>query len=260
MKCRQALLELSSYLDEMLDTERAVQVADHLNVCASCRRQLDRLLLLREKLSALGSVPAPPYLRHLVQLRLENARQDSWRVWLREEWEYRWSKIKTTESMWFLTRIAGTVATCVLFLLISTAAMSPLYLQLGPSSHDRGGPPPNVRQQLGWGVLKNLGLMPVEAQRRPISPSEPRINDLYLLNFGQTASRAGHDDTFSVVAVVDRSGAAKIQDVLEYPADSTLLSEFNSMIQTARYRPASLNGRAVDAHLVMTFSKISVYD
>ncbi len=260
MKCRQALPQLSSYLDEMLGPETAVQVEGHLNACASCRAQLDRLLLLKAKLSALGGVTTPPYLRHLVQLRLESARQDSWRVWLREAWEYRWSRIKTTESMWFLTRIAGTVATCVLFLLISTAALSPIYLQLTPPSHDRGGPPQNVRQQLGWGVLKNLGLMPVEAQRRPISSSEPRINDLYLLNFGQTASRAGRDDTFSVVTVVDRRGAAKIQDVLEYPTDSALLSEFNSMIMSARYRPASQNGRAVDAHLVMTFSKISVYD
>ena len=57
-----------------------------------------------------------------------------------------------------------------------------------------------------------------------------------------------------------RSGAAKIQNVLEYPADSTLLDNFNNMLISARCRPASHNGRAVDSHLVLSFSKISVYD
>jgi hypothetical protein len=260
MKCKEALSELSPYADEMLATARAVQVSDHLEECSSCRAQFDRLVLLRRKLRTLGSVTEPPYLRHLLELRLEGARQDNWRTWLREAWEYRWSRIRTTETMWFLTRITGTVATCVLFMLISVAAMSPLYLQFNTAVRERGAPPPNVSQQLGWGVLKNLGMRPVEAQKRPISSSEPMINDLYLLNFSQTASRTRHDDNISVVTVVDRSGAAKIQDVLEYPVDSTLLSEFNTMIQSARYRPASQNGRAVDAHLVMTFSKISVYD
>ncbi len=68
------------------------------------------------------------------------------------------------------------------------------------------------------------------------------------------------DGTISVVTVVDRSGTVKIQNVLEYPADNNLLTKFNDMIESARARPASQNGRAVDAHLVMTFSKISVYD
>jgi hypothetical protein len=260
MKCKEVLTDLSPYVDEMLETFRAVQLSNHLNGCASCRAQYDRLLQLRRKLNGLGAVNAPPYLRHLVELRLQNARQDTWRTWLRETWEYRWSRIRTTERMWFLTRITGTVATCVLFMLISVAAMSPIYLQFNPPTRERGGLHPNVSQQLGLSVLKNLGLRPVEAQKRPISSSEPRINDLYLLNFSQSASRTSQDDNVSVVTVVDRSGAATVQDVLEYPADSELLSEFNTMIQSARYRPASQNGRAVDAHLVMTFSKISVYD
>ena len=56
------------------------------------------------------------------------------------------------------------------------------------------------------------------------------INDLYLVYFGQSAMRTGKDDTFSVVTMVDRSGAAKIQNVLEYPADRKLLTDFNSML------------------------------
>jgi hypothetical protein len=146
------------------------------------------------------------------------------------------------------------------FFLVLSSAMSPIYIDLPVQISERGGNAQQIRQQLGVSVLKSLGLLTKEAQRRPISPSEAMINDLYLLNFGQSASRATSDDSFSVVTMVDRSGAATIQNVLEYPADSTLLYNFNSMLVSARCRPASQNGRAVNSHLVLTFSKISVYD
>ncbi|MGD0309004.1 MAG: hypothetical protein ABSC02_06910, partial [Acidobacteriota bacterium] len=57
---------------------------------------------------------------------------------------------------------------------------------------------------------------------------------------------------------VDRSGAAKIQDILEYPVDESLLSAFAEMIMSANWRPASRNGRAVDSQLVLTFSRVYV--
>ena len=89
---------------------------------------------------------------------------------------------------------------------------------------------------------------------------DPKISDLYLLKLGETASRTGHDDTVSVVTVVDRSGAATVRDILEYPDDESLLSEFTDMIMSAGWRPASKNGRAVDSPLVYTFSKIYVFN
>jgi hypothetical protein len=178
------------------------------------------------------------------------------RARLRDVLEYRWSVIRSTERMWYLTRILGTVMTSVFFLMI-IASMSPGYLD----QNSDGGPlPPAYRQQLGISVQKALGLTPIEAQRRPISPSEPRFNDLYLLNYSQSMPHSGGDDTFSVVMEIDRNGAAKIQNVLQYPEDKALLNNFNTMFMNARSRPASLNGRAVDSHLVLTFSKVSVYD
>ena len=166
-----------------------------------------------------------------------------------------WSRIRTTERLSYVARFLGTASAFVFFL----ALCNPFYIDLRDRAPDRG-PSQNIRQQLGIYVLKNLGLLPVEMQRKPISPSEPRINDLYLLKFGESASRTGSDDSFSVFTLVDRSGSAKIQNVLEYPADSRLLNSFNHMISSAQLRPASLNGRAVDSHLVLSFSKICVYD
>lgn len=256
MKCDRVLRWLSEFLDEVLDGERTFQVSQHLEQCAGCRKEFQRLATLRKKLTSLGTVHAPDYLQHLVKLRLNNEKQNTLRVRLRDALEYRWSVIRTTEGMWYWTRILGTVMTSLFFIMI-VASMNPIYLD----QNSEGGPlPPAYRQQLAGSVLKNLGLIPKEAQRRPISPSDPTINDLYLLNFGQSVSRSGKDDTLSVVTVVDRSGAVKIQNVLENPEDKALLNSFNSMLTNARCRPASVNGRAVDSHLVLAFTKISVYD
>ncbi len=256
MNCERVLNRLSEFLDEVLDRAGMIQVTQHLGQCAHCRREYERLTLLRKKLSSLGTVRAPDYLQHLVELRLSNEKENTMRARLRDALERRWSIIRTTEGMWYLTRILGTVMTSVFFVMI-VASVNPAYLD---QSLEGGPLPPVWRQQLPSSVLGKLGILPPEAQKRPISSSEPMINELYLVNFSQTLSREGEDDTLSVVAVVDRSGAAKIQNVLEYPSDRELLSSFNNMLTSARCRPASQNGRAVDSHLVLTFSKVSVYD
>ncbi len=256
MICKRVLKHLSEYLDDAVDGERSLELSRHLAHCGGCRREYERLSLLRKKLSSLRAVQAPDYLQHLVQLRLANQSENTLRARLRDALERRWSIIRTTEGMWYFTRILGTVMTSVFFVMI-VASVNPAYFD---QTSDRGPLPPSYRQQLPLSVLAKLGLLPLEAQKRPISSSEPMINDLYLLNFSQTLSREGRDDTLSVVAVVDRSGTAKIQNVLEYPADQQLLNSFNSMLTSARCRPASQNGRAVDSHLVLTFSKVSVYD
>lgn len=258
MKCEVVQKVLSPFLDEMLGSNLALEVSDHLGACYGCHKELNRLVSLRSMLGSLKKVEAPQYLRHLLQIRMRNQEQNSWTTQLRESLEYRWARIRSTERIWYLTRILGT-ATTLFFFLILRSAMGPISVEFPAQIADRGGPEQHLRQ-LGISVLKNLGLLPVEVQRRPISPSEPRINALYLLNFGQSVSRSGSDDSFSVVTVVDRRGTAKIQNVLEYPADSSLLYDFNTMIASARCRPASQNGKAVDSHLVLAFNKISVND
>jgi len=258
MECRKVISRLSLLLDDMLDSQQGRETLQHIDQCQECRREWNRLVELQRKLRALGRAPAPDYLHHMVRARIEAARQRAWQASLQSTIEYRWARIRSTEGMWFLTRLAGTAATCVFFLLIS-AALTPAYFNIQVPG-ERGNLSPEARYQLVTGVLKNLGMTPVEAQKKPIGKSDPMIHDLYLLNFGQSASRTSADDSFSVVTAIDRSGSVKISSVLEYPADKSLLTDFNAMIMSARCRPASQNGRAVDSHLVMNFSKISVYD
>ncbi len=254
MKCENVLKQLSWFVDDVTNREEADRISRHLNQCSPCQREFNRLVELRRKLRALDTIEPPDYLKHLIDLRLDATVRQAWPGRLKEALEYRWSKIRTTEAMWYLTRLLGTATTFVFFLAIS-AAMSPLYLSFDQQQmRERTAMYETFREKL----LKNLGI-PVEAQKHA-NPSGPQINPLYYLNFGENASRTTPDDSLAVAAVVDRSGAAKIQNVLEYPADSSLLAEFNSMLTSARCRPAIQNGRAVDGHLVLVFSKITVYE
>jgi len=255
MKCKTVLKLLSWFIDDVMDRDEADGILRHLNQCSGCRTEFNRLLELRRKLGALVNVAPPDYLKHLVELRMNMTVRESWRERLRNAWEYGWSKIRTTEGMWYFTRLLGTATTFIFFFMISSS-MNPLYLSFDQrQSPERTAMYETFREKL----LKNLGI-PVGTQNRRAVPSEPQINDLYYLTFGENASRAGHDDSLAVAAVVDSSGAAKIQNVLEYPADSALLAEFNSMLTSARCRPAIQNGRAVNGHLVLAFSKITVYE
>ncbi len=259
MNCKTVIKSLSPFADDRLEVDLAVQVSEHLKTCAGCRKEYERLVVLKRSLRSLGNVPTPEYLHHFLQMRLASQKQNKWKAQLREAFEYAWSRMRTTEGLWYVTRLAGMAVTFVLFVGI-TAAVTPMYFDLRSSAGDRLLASQEL-PQFRMVFLKNLGLIPPDAQRKPINPSEAKINDLYIVKFGQDASRNGNaDDTFSVVASVDRKGVAKIQNVLEYSADSSLLNEFSDMISSARFRPASLNGRAVDSRMVFTFSKISVYD
>jgi hypothetical protein len=258
MRCEKVLGQLSSFLDEVMDRDLATGIAQHLRACPTCNREFARLEKLRNALNNLPPVETPDYLHNLVELRISTARQHSWRNSLQSALEYQWSRIRTTEGIWYLTRLTGAMAALVLFIAISSA-MNPMELEFGDQLASRGFTSRALRsQQLAFGVLTNLGMPPVEAQKRPISPSNPKTNDLNLVNLGQNASTSAHDDTISVVTFIDRNGRATVRRVLEYPADESLLSAVTDWISSTSWRPASRNGRAVDSNVILTFSKIYV--
>ncbi len=254
MRCERALAGLSVYLDGMLPGTAAAAIARHLEGCEGCKGELSRLQRLRRELGALERVQAPPILRNLVGAGI--AARESWTASLRRELEFRWSRIRSTERLWYAARLLGTACTFILFVAVFFA-MNQIRIEALPQAAAAGG---DLRLELGLNVLRNLGMTPLEAQRKPIMLRDPQINVLYLLSFGESVSKSPVDDSFSVVTRVDRNGAAQIQGVLEYPRDRTLLSDFHAMISSARCRPASLNGRAVDSLMVFSFSKVSVYD
>jgi hypothetical protein len=259
MRCETVRGHLSCFVDGMLERDVASDVSLHLQACTDCDLEFTRLQRLQQALRNFHPVEAPVYLRSLVEMKIENARRHSWRRDLRHAWEYRLSKIRSTEGIWYLTRLVGAMATFVLFIAISSS-MNPI-LGFNVSLSDRGSLSQALRSlQLGIGVQRNLGMTPMDTPKKTIRSSDPKINDQYLANLGENAARGAQDDTVSVVAVVDRSGTAKVENILDYPADDSLLNEFTDMIMSAGWRPASQNGKAVDQRLVLTFSRVNVYN
>jgi len=259
MRCDEALKRLSLFLDDMLDAGAASEISRHIDDCPDCRSEYERLAALRGCLESLERVRPPEYFGDLLRIRLAGVEKNRWSASFRAAVEYRWSRIRTTESTWVVARALGATFALVLFFLVY-AAMNQIYVSLGMGPSPRGAVSQAQSLQMVQAVLKNLGMASLEAQKKPIGSVDPKINPLYLLDFGQNAVSSAQNDTFSVVTAVDRNGSARIEDVIEYPVDGALLAAFNDMISSARCRPARLNGRAVDSILVLTFSKISVYD
>ncbi len=260
MLCNKVLPLLSEFLDGVLDDDTAVQVNQHLGQCIRCRKEFDTLSTLQRKLRSMSGVEAPEFLHRLVRYRLA---EEPWRVRVRNELERYWSIIRTTEGMWYATRAVGTLLASLFFLLVPTA-ITP-YLAVEAQDTQRAsitpayyclGQQPAYRNNVSRSLTKKLGMSPsLQSRSAPAA-----INPLYLVEYGQSISRVGEEDTFSVVATVDRNGAAKVETVLEHPYDQTMLTNFKWLIASARFRPASENGQAVTSPVVFTCSKVFVSD
>jgi hypothetical protein len=263
MLCEKALPLLSEFFDEILDQERAVQVSQHLGQCIRCRKEFNSLSDLHTKLRSLERVQVPDYLHSLVKHQLA---KEPWRARVRNELERYWSVIRTTETMWYATRAMGTIIATVFFFLlpsaitpyISASAHSTQRTSITPAYYSLG---PEYRNNVSRSLTKQLGMASTQMQSQPGRSAPAALNPLYLVEYGDKVSReaeAREDDNVSIAATVDRSGAAKVETVLEHPYDETLLTSFRWLIASARFRPASENGQTVPSTVVFSFSKIFV--
>lgn len=263
MVCKKILPLMSGFHDEELDAKTTMLVSQHLNQCVQCRTEYDKISVIKSKLQTLRGSQAPEYLHSLVQHRIAEMRQNTWRHTFRYELERRWSLIRTTERIWYITRALGTVMTAIIFFVISSTAISPLFLEVNAKAEEHEGLTLAYGKQVSRSVLANLGMHSNQTpQQQPIlvSKNNPAINDLYFVIFEEGNATTEKADTLTVVAAIEPSGEAKIQDVLEYPTDKNTLIKFSEMISSAKYRPASQNGKAVRSYMVMTYSTVSVSD
>jgi hypothetical protein len=252
MLCKNVLPLLSGFYDGVLDADESVQVSQHLDQCDSCHKGFESLSILQNKLRSLKGVQAPEFLGRLIEHKIAEIQQNSWRRNLRNELERTWSIIRTTESTWYITKALGTVMTSLFFFLICGNNPQPFI-----DSMDQYSITTNYGQQVHQNVPTNLG-MHAAPKLRAIK-SDPSINEQDLNNLGESMSHPGNDDTVSVLAKVDSSGSARIQNVIEHPSDQRLLSNVREVITSAHYRPASENGKAVSSYIIFIFNKISVY-
>ena len=259
MLCKNVSPLLSEYFDEVLDADTTVQVSQHLSRCIRCRKELDGLSALHGRLRSLRRIPAPEYLGRLVEHRIAGMQRDSWRGNLQNALERRWSIIRTTGRMWYVSRALGTVMTALFFCLIPMSSLPPLYVEASNGAMERETTlplAPAYLQEVGQSFRAQMGML--EAPRRVVK-SDPALDYLYQYEISEKVSRTGNEEDFWVLTSVDPDGSAKIKGVQGSPSDQSVIRKVNYLISRARWRPASENGKPVPSHVVFLFDNIKVY-
>jgi hypothetical protein len=268
MLCEKVVPLLSEYSDGAMEIATANQISQHLDQCAACRKEFSEIDAVRRKLKLLRGIQPPPYLRDMVRLRVAELPGNRWHVQLRDAVELKWASICTMERSWYTTKAFGTLVTAVFFFLI-TCSINPLDIEANSQAQERKVFTRAEKTQVALNVVANLGMLPkedrgefTESRKPTVRPAavQPAIHDQYLSEFGQSISQEGNDYDFSVVTYVDRSGQANAQTVLEHPNAETFLKSFNKVISSGRFAPKRENGKPVPSHMLLMFSKISVYD
>jgi hypothetical protein len=256
MLCEKVLPLLSEYFDEVLDAETAIQVSQHLDQCARCRKELSGISAVHDKLRLLNGIRAPEYLHDLVKHQVASLSKNSWRVQLRDALERQWSLIRTIDGTWYANRILGTIMTAMLVVLIANG-INPIPVEATAPKPERVVNPSDYGKKVFRNVQAKFGRPPAKVPPgRDVQLSA--IHYRYLDEFGKSNPQKGEDDTLSVVASIDQTGRSKIQTVLEPPSDENLLRDLTEVISSARCRPASKNGQAVPSYLVLIVSRIYV--
>jgi hypothetical protein len=264
MLCDKVTPLLSGFFDEVLDADTSIQVSQHLDQCASCRKEFDDLSAVHSKLKSLKGIQAPEYLRNMVQLRLANLDQERWPAQIRNTLERRWSIIRTTEGLWYMSKALGIVMTAVFFFLIP-CSINPLEIEANSTIVDRAVYTRAEKQRVALNVVAKLGMLPKDVReelaktRQPVVV-KPALHEKYLSRMGESISQVGKDYDVAVVTYVAPNGKARGQNVLEHPNDQNFLNNFNKVISYGQFAPARENGgEAVPSHVLLMFSKVSVY-
>jgi anti-sigma factor (TIGR02949 family) len=69
--CEEAISKLLDYIDRELDATAQVEVARHIEHCRGCFSRAEFERRLRERISEIGEVEAPEFLRQRVKSMLE---------------------------------------------------------------------------------------------------------------------------------------------------------------------------------------------
>jgi hypothetical protein len=253
MLCEKVLPLLSEFFDEVLDPDLSVQVSQHLGQCIPCRKEFDSFAALRTKLRSVKRVQAPDYLRSLMQHRLTS---EPWQERLKNELLRYWSIIRTTEAMWYTTRALGTVMSFLTFIMISSA-ITPYYIPADSPVNTTGWA--LLRPEVGASVLKSLGIpqLPLKTAGR----SDPAsVNDQTLNKVGQSISETDDYERITLLVGVDRDGLGTVESVVDHPNADSFKSNIGKVVSSIRFAPGRRNGEAIPSYVVLSFSKISVYD
>lgn len=219
MKCDQATVLFSPYLDGAVSGKQMVMLSHHLQTCARCRHEYAALHETQQLLGRIGRRRAPNDLS--LKLRLAISREVA--------------RTKQPYFEEFRLRLGNSVSA---FMLPVTAGL--------------------VAAVLIFGLLTGVLASPLQAQYPDVPLMLYTAPQLQQSAFG-TGLDSIQEDSLVIEAYVDSNGRVEDYRILSNPDDAKdLPSPVKNMLIFTTFRPATSMGRPTSGRAVLSFSKISV--
>lgn len=220
MKCAEAKLMFSPYLDGAVSGTEMHSLGSHLNECSHCHREYALLRQTQELLAKVGRPKAPADLA--LKLRVAISREAA--ATRHPRLEGLLVRLENALHAFMVPATAGTIAAIAIF-----------------------------------GFVMGLTLPELQARNTNDVPlmlyTGPELQESF---FPATLS-AVNEDSLVIEAYVDANGRVQDYRIISDPDSSQrLLPEVKRMLIFTTFRPAMSMGRPTPGHAVLSFSKISV--
>ncbi|MCL2659274.1 MAG: zf-HC2 domain-containing protein [Acidobacteriaceae bacterium] len=214
--------EFSPYLDGAVSGEQMLEIARHLEVCASCREEFDAMRQLQRSLAMLGPAKAPDDLATRLRVAISHQKAATMEHWL-SSLSVRWENTFRPLLLQVSAGVAGSVA-------------------------------------LIGGIVLLLGM--VAEPQTVMANDEPlgaMTSPHYL--YSAATPRAIVTDSGEVIVVeadIDEHGRVYDYHIVSGPADETVRSQIIDQLLMSVYEPARVFGAPARGRVLLTFSGISV--
>ena len=220
MKCAEAKLMFSPYLDGAVSGTEMHSLGSHLNECSHCHREYALLRQTQELLAKVGRPKAPADLA--LKLRVAISREAA--ATRHPRLEGLLVRLENALHAFMVPATAGTIAAIAIF-----------------------------------GFVMGLTLPELQARNTNDVPlmlyTGPELQESF---FPATLSTV-NEDSLVIEAYVDANGRVQDYRIISDPDSSQrLLPEVKRMLIFTTFRPAMSMGRPTPGHAVLSFSKISV--
>ncbi len=222
----------NEFLDESLPPEQRDAVEEHLQLCQSCRQEVELLLGFQKSLRECRQTP-PQALETLVigavHRRLQ--RRHFWREWRHDLWLWLgdWDK-----KLIFSKLAAVPVTFCFFVWLLGEFSYAP---------------------QTAWYPVYDLDENAVLSNDRQ---DVIRLSYRPMVEFAENSSLVAPDDSFVVLTRVNPNGLTTLEKVIDAPNHELLLHLFANRMEAVRYYPLLRSGNRGYSYVIVPYQKISV--
>jgi hypothetical protein len=220
MKCAEAKLMFSPYLDGAVSGTEMLALREHLSRCSHCYREYALLRQTQELVSKVGRRKPPADLA--LKLRVAISREAA--AAKRPAFEGLWVRLENAMHAFMVPATAGMIAAVAIFGFVMGLTLPALQ-------------------------ARNTNDVPLMLYTGP---------ELEESSFSTTLSSVS-DDSLVIEAYVDANGRVQDYRIIsDSESSQKLLPEVKRMLIFTTFRPAMSMGRPTSGRAVLSFSKISV--